>query len=445
MIETVSQAVRAAYDQAPAVGDAAYQRYCRALARQLRAHWPQVLKANQQDVAAATERGMPATLIDRLRLTDEQLEVMVGLADSVHDALPQVTAAGPATPIGQWGSRRQVPKPLGVVLMVYEARPTATMEGALLCVGTGNAVLLRGGKEIAATNTELAVIIRAAAESAGLPPGMAAVLDDPDRSQLRWLLARPDVVDVLVPRGSPSLISYCRSASSIPVIASGGGVNHLYVHSSADLELAVSIALNSKLSEPTACNALELVLVEHSVAGEFAVRLRSAAARHTGPVTLRMDPCLAPSPGEGRGGPGGQFREEPLEDHDLGREFLDPVIGVLVVDGLEAATRHVRKYGSGHTEGIVATDSDAIDAYTRQVDAAALVVNGSLRLHDGPTLGLGPELSISTGRLHVRGPVALGSLLTQNWVISAHGTLRERPVERASHTRPPLSEASRRN
>jgi glutamate-5-semialdehyde dehydrogenase len=422
MIETISRAARTAFTQAPPVGDEAYRRYCLELAVQLRANWPLVAKANAEDVATATERGLPATLIDRLRLTHEHLELMEGLARSVHDALPEATAHGPRTPIGEWGFRHQVPKPLGLVLMIYEARPTATIEGALLCVSTGNAVLLRGGKEIAATNAELAVIIRTAAELAGLPRDMAVVLDDPGRAQLRWLLAHPEIVDVLVPRGSPSLIAYCRTSSSIPTIASGGGVNHLYIHASADLELAAGIALNSKLSEPTACNALELVLVDRAVADAFATRLREAAARHDGPVTLRMDPSLPPAP---EGPARDDHREQHMEPSDVGREFLDPMIGVLVVDDQQAAVRHVREHGSAHTEGIVAADTAAVDAYIRDVDAAALVVNGSLRLHDGPTLGLGPELSISTGRLHVRGPVALGSLLTRNWVISANGTLRD--------------------
>jgi glutamate-5-semialdehyde dehydrogenase len=275
---------------------------------------------------------------------------------------------------------------------------------------------------------------------------LATVVDDPDRSKLRWLLSRPDLVDVLIPRGSPSLIDYCRNATSIPVIASGGGVNHLFVHASADLPLAVDIALNSKLSEPTACNALELVLVERGVAQEFTTLLRAAARGHGGPVTLRLDPALDPNPNpapapdaapaaaDGVPDGGGTLpdadrvrdlvREEALSDVDFGREVLEPSLGVLVVDGLDAAVAHVRRHGSAHTEGIVAGDAAAVAAYTRAVDAAAVIVNGSLRLHDGPTMGLGPELSISTGRLHVRGPVALDSLLTRQWVVSANGTLR---------------------
>ncbi|MBT2383364.1 glutamate-5-semialdehyde dehydrogenase [Streptomyces sp. ISL-11] len=418
--ETV-RAARTASETAPPVGDPAYQRYCRTLAERLREDWPAILKANAEDVGAATSRGLPATIVDRLRLTDDHLEVLERLAGAVHDALPAATAKGPETPVGEWGVRRQVPKPLGVVLMVYEARPTVTVEGALLSVGTGNAVLLRGGKEIAATNTALAATLRAAAERAGLPAGMATVLDDPKRAQLRWLLAHPDAVDVLIPRGSPSLIDYCRTATSIPVIASGGGVNHLYVHRSADLERAAAIALDSKVGEPTACNTLELALVDSCVAEEFTARLAEAAQRERHPTTLRVDPGLGPVAA------GDMVRVQPLEEHDLGREFLDRAVGVLAVDGLDEAVRHIRRYGSGHTEGVVAEDRGTLDAFVARVDAATLVTNGSLRLHDGPTMGLGPELSISTGRLHVRGPVTLGDLLTRSWLISARGTLRDAP------------------
>ncbi|WP_016908604.1 glutamate-5-semialdehyde dehydrogenase [Streptomyces xiaopingdaonensis] len=426
MIEEAARTARAACAQAPPMGDPAYRNYCRSLGDQLTAQWPQIRKANEQDVAAAEERGMPPTLVDRLRLTDAHLDLLTRLADEVHDALPEATGPSAETPIGDWGSRRRIAKPLGVVLMVYEARPTATVEGALLCLATGNAVLLRGGKEISATNAELGLAVRRAAERAGLPGGLATVLDDPDRSQLRWLLSHPDAVDVLIPRGSPSLIDYCRTATSIPVIASGGGINHVFVHSSADLSLAVDITLNSKLSEPTACNALELALVERRVADEFTARLRTAARRHEGPVTLRTDPSLVPAPdsADAPDAPDTGFREEPLAEHDFGREVLEPSLGVLVVDDLDAAVAHVRRYGSAHTEGIVAEDPSAVATYTAAVDAAALIVNGSLRLHDGPTMGLGPELSISTGRLHVSGPVALDSLVTRQWVVSANGTLR---------------------
>ncbi|MER7415727.1 glutamate-5-semialdehyde dehydrogenase [Micromonospora peucetia] len=440
MTSEITGPARSALADAPPPGDPAYQRYCRELAAQLRHAWPAIRKANAEDLASARRRRLPETLVDRLVMGDAQLAYLTALADAVHDALPAVTAPGPEIPIGAWGVRRQVPRPLGLVLMVYEARPTVTVEGALLPVSVGNAVLLRGGREIAATNVELGAACRQAAALAGLPPDLVTVLDDPTRATMRALLAQPDSVDVLVPRGSPSLIDYCRTATSIPVIASGGGVNHLYVDDSADLHSAAAIALDSKLPDPTACNALELVLVEESVAPRFVAALLDRAGRDGRSCVLRIPPELAPA-GATPADPTGAVSVQPLEPHDLGREFLDPTIGVLAVTGVDQAIAHIRRHGSGHTEGIVSTDRPTVDRFVAGVDAATVVVNGSLRLHDGPTMGMGPELSISTGRLHVRGSVGLPALLTSSWLVQAHGALRDEvptPAEAPRHPDPQM-------
>lgn len=428
MTEAILTSVRAAVAAAPPTGDPAYERYCRELAKRLADHWPTVLKANAEDLARAEQRGLSPVLLDRLRLTDDHLGPLERLTDTVLSELADVTARDAGVPVGDWGVRLRAPKPLGVVFMVYEARPTVTVEGALLPVAVGNAVLLRGGKEIARTNEALSVVAREALEAAGLPAHLVTVLDDPDRAQLRALLKRPDAIDVLVPRGSPSLIDYCRGASSIPVIASGGGVNHVYVHRSADLDLAAEVALDSKLPEPTACNTAEMMLVDAEAAAGLVAAILRAAERGNRQVTVRLDPRV-PRPraeaGSGSGNDGGQpWRIDELQEHDFGREFLDATIGVHPVAGMDEALAHIRRHGSGHTEGVLAADSDVTEEFTRRVDAAAIVVNGSLRLHDGPTLGLGSEISISTGRMHVRGPVTLGSLVTHSWVVEAHGTLR---------------------
>ncbi|MEV4878673.1 glutamate-5-semialdehyde dehydrogenase [Streptomyces cyaneofuscatus] len=424
MTDDLLVSAREAVAAAPPVGDLAYENYCRELAKRLAARWPAVLAANAEDVARAEERNLPPVLLDRLRLTPAHLGQLERLAESVLAELPAVSAPGVPVPAGEWGTRHLVPKPLGVAFMVFEARPTVTVEGALLPVAVGNAVILRGGKEITRTNQALAAVVHEALEAAGLPAGLVGVLDDPDRSALRALIKRPDAIDVLIPRGSPSLIDYCRTSSSIPVIASGGGVNHLYVHRSADLDLAAEAALDSKLPEPTACNTAEMVLVDAEVAADFVAAVLRASERGRRPVTVRLS----------RGTPRPEGADEPaadrpwsigeLREHDLGREFLDATIGVHPVTGLSEATRHIRRYGSGHTEGVMARDEDVTREFARHVDAATIVVNGSLRLHDGPTLGLGSELSISTGRLHVRGPVTLAALVTHSWVVDARGTLR---------------------
>lgn len=424
MTEALLTSARAAVAAAPPPGDSAYERYCRELAKKLAEHWPTVLEANAEDVVHAEQRGLPPVLLDRLRLTDAHLGQLERLTETVLSELGEVTARDAGVPVGDWGVRLRAPKPLGVVFMVYEARPTVTVEGALLPVAVGNAVLLRGGKEIARTNEALSTVARKALHAAGLPADLVTVLDDPDRAQLRALLRRPDAIDVLVPRGSPSLIDYCRSASSIPVIASGGGVNHVYVHRSADLDLAAEVALDSKLPEPTACNTAELMLVDAEAATGFVAAVLRAAERDQRQVTVRLDPRVPLPRTETGNGTGRPWQIAELQKHDLGREFLDATIGVYPVAGLDEALAHIRRHGSGHTEGVLATDTDVTEEFTRRADAAAIVVNGSLRLHDGPTLGLGSEISISTGRMHVRGPVTLGSLITHSWVVEAHGTLR---------------------
>jgi glutamate-5-semialdehyde dehydrogenase len=301
-----------------------------------------------------------------------------------------------------------------------------TIEGALLPVAVGNVVILRGGSEMAATNAALGTVAADAATAAGLPDGMVQVLTDGDRRTVRELLKRHHDIDALVPRGSPSLIDFCRTASTIPVIASGGGVNHLYVDRSADLALAAAIALDSKIPEPTACNTLELVLAHTDVAVPFTNTLLRLAEREAPGCLLRLDPALASGVHTGT-----HTAVTALADIDAGREFLDPSLGVREVSGVDEAVGYIRRYGSGHTEGVVATSATVIDRFLRSVDAAALVVNGSLRLHDGPTMGLGPEISISTGRLHVRGPVGLAELLTYSWVIDGRGTLRGQDKEAA--------------
>ncbi|WP_186156447.1 glutamate-5-semialdehyde dehydrogenase [Burkholderia gladioli] len=423
MTEHLLHDARSAFLSAPPVGHPAYLRYCDTLRARLLDTWPTIVAANGRDLEAAAARGLPPVLIERLRMGDVQRLQLVALTAKVAAELPAATAASDWIDVADWGRLRRVPKPLGVLLMVYEARPTVTVEGALLPVVAGNAVLLRGGKEMAETDAALAATIRDALVDAGLPPTLVSIVTDPDRAVLRALLKRHDAIDVLIPRGSASLIDYCRSASSIPVIASGGGVNHLYVHRSADLERAAAIALDSKLAEPTACNTVEMILVDAEVAQALTDHLVDAAVGAHTPTTLRLGGELAERIHTQAHSPG-TVRIETLEAHDFGREFLDATLGVLPVTGLEAALRHIREHGSAHTEGVLSTDPHVIDAFAARVDAAAIVVNGSLRLHDGPTLQLGSEISISTGRLHVRGSVTIGSLLTYSWLVDAQGALR---------------------
>ncbi|MFC8008529.1 glutamate-5-semialdehyde dehydrogenase [Streptomyces olivaceus] len=416
MTDQMLEQVRAALRAAPPIGSAAYLRYCDELAAALRREWKTVREANEADLRAMRAQGQSDVLVERVRLADPQLDAVLTLIDSVRQVLlePQESAE-----IGPLRARR-IRKPLGVVFMIYEARPTVTVEGALLPVVLGNAVILRGGKEISATNRALAPVVADALQAAGLPESMVTILDDIDRSRLRALLKRPDAIDVVLPRGGPSLVDFCRRGSTIPVIASGGGVNHLYVHASADIGLAARIVLDSKLPEPTACNTLETVLCDDAVLSTVVESVIAEAMAQQQSCTLKLPVAnLVPNT---------EFVTlTTLTEHDRGREFLDRTIAIRPVAGFDEAVDYVRANGSGHTEGVVATDREVVGQFCSRVDAAAIICNGSLRLHDGPTMGLGPEISISTGRLHVRGPVALDALTTSAWVINADGALREKP------------------
>jgi glutamate-5-semialdehyde dehydrogenase len=418
-VDEVVVAARRALHAAPPLGAPEYLAFADAVAEGIGRRWADVAEANEQDVEEGRARGLSGPFLDRIRLEERHLEYFGGLARSIARELPELARPGPVVRgLGGLEARR-VPKPLGVVFMIYEAKPTVTVEGALVSVCSGNATILRGSTEIAATNALLGDVLADALDESELPDGMVQVLGDTDRNQFRELLRRDDAIDLVLPRGSPSLVDYCRTATRIPVIVGGEGVNHLYVHESADPELAVRLLLDSKLPEPAGCTALEMALVDAGAADAFFAELaRRAAAGELLDLRLRVpEELVADLPEE-------LEHVEPLADHDDGREYLDLVLGIRIVDGVDEAIDHIRRHGSGHTDGIVGQDAEAIERFCGRVDAAAVIVNGSLRLHDGPTIGLGAELAISTGRVHVRGPVTIDALVTHTWRIEGNGAVR---------------------
>ncbi|MEV5716994.1 glutamate-5-semialdehyde dehydrogenase [Amycolatopsis mediterranei] len=417
MVEEILASSRAAVRTAPAPCAPQYADLCEAVEEHLGRERKAILDANAMDVASMRDAAMPEALVDRIRLDDRRFDDLRRFIDGVRTALAELASlAEPVREVGDMRVRR-IRKPLGVVLMIYEARPTVTVEGALMTVAAGNSVILRGGREIAKTNDVLATVLHSALCQANLNPDLVHVVHNPDRAVLRAMLKRHDAIDVLIPRGSPSLVEFCRSASDIPVIASGGGVNHLYVHRSGDPAFAAVTVLDSKLPEPTACNTVETVLCDADVFPALLEAVRAAAVRDGRPCTLLVPESFVERDT-------GTVTMRKLSDQDSGREFLDRTFALRPVTGLDAAVEFIQTHGSRHTEGICATDPAAVARFCERVDAAAVVVNGSLRLHDGPTMGLGPEASIGTGRLHVRGPVDLSALTTFGWIIDANRTLR---------------------
>lgn len=424
VIEEILTRARSAVSAAPSIDDPAYQRFTRCVGDQLMRHWPDVAAANTADLARGRSRGLPSPLIERMRLTAGHRDALVALTHRVRAELAAGRPPGlEYRGIGEARARR-IAKPLGVVLFIYEARPTVTVDGTLLAVCAGNAVLLRGGSETGATDAALACVISDAARDAGLPLGIAQVLPRTSRAELRELLGRDDMIDVVIPRGGPSLIDFCRRSSRIPLITGGGGVNHLYIHESADLDLAVNLVLDSKLPEPAGCTALEMVLLDEQVVdGFFASLAGQTAESGVEGLMLALCPQLHD---QARQKLHSRLASRPLIPGDYGREFMDHTLAVRAVRGLDEAVAHIRAHGSQHTEGVVTDDPEVADEFCRRVDAAGLVVNGSLRLHDGPSLGIGTEIAISTGRLHVRGPVTLNSLMTYSWRVDGHGAVRFR-------------------
>ena len=369
----------------------------------------EVLEANTADVRAAAADGTPDSLLDRLRLdrarlagVADALRHLVSLPDPVGDVV-----RGSTLPNGL--QLRQVRVPLGVVGIVYEARPNVTVDAAGLCLKSGNAALLRGSASAHRTNTALVAVLTEAAEKAGLPAGSIALLPA-DRASVGELLNARGLVDVVIPRGGASLISRVVQESTVPVIETGVGNCHVYVDASADPATAEAVVLNSKTHRVSVCNSAETLLVHRDVA--FLPRLLGALAEAG--VTLHGDEAARAA----------HEAVVPAGDEDWATEYLSLDMAVRVVDDLPQALDHIARWGTGHSEAIVADSASAIAAFTAGVDAAAVLVNASTRFTDGGEFGFGAEIGISTQKLHARGPLGLPELTSTTYVVTGSGHTR---------------------
>jgi glutamate-5-semialdehyde dehydrogenase len=380
----------------------------RAGAAALRRREADLLAANAGDVAKAA--GAPPAFLDRLTLTPARIEAMAAGVEQVA-TLPDPVGET----ITEWtrpnGLRiAQVRVPLGVIGIIYESRPNVTADAAALCLKSGNAVVLRGGKEAFGTNTLIAAILRDAAGE--LPAAAITFIDTTDREAVRVLLRQAALIDVIIPRGGEDLIRAITEGSRIPVIQHFSGICHVYVDRAADLEIAERICMNAKTQRPGVCNAMENLLVHRDVAARFlpaiAARLGAAGVELRGcPETCRLVPAARPA-----------------ADADWDTEYLDLVLAVKVVDSLAEAIAFIRRHGSGLADAIVTADQDAAERFTRAVDSAAVFVNASTRFTDGFEFGFGAEIGISTNRLHARGPMGLRELTTYKYVVRGTGQVR---------------------
>jgi len=362
---------------------------------------PAVLQANAEDLAAGVSAGMSDGLLDRLRLSQERLD---GIAAGLRQVagLPDpigVVLRGSTLPNGI--ELRQLRVPLGVVGMVYEARPNVTVDAAGLCLKSGNAALLRGSSSAARSNAALVVALRSALAAQQLPEDAVQLLPSADRASVTHLIQARGLVDVVIPRGGAGLIDAVVREATVPTIETGVGNCHVYVHAAADLAVAQRILLNSKTRRPSVCNAAETVLIDRAIA-DTAVPQLVSALQDAG-VTVHSDAVEA----------------------DWAREYLSMDIALAVVDDLNAAVHHIDSYGTGHTEAIVTTDLAAAREFTTRVDAAAVMVNTSTAFTDGEQFGFGAEIGISTQKLHARGPMGLPELTSSKWIVWGDGHVRE--------------------
>lgn len=382
------------------------------MARAIRAHSYEILSANMIDLANADADKLGAAMIDRLTLNPERVEAM---AEGIE------TIASLPDPIGaerDMGKRpnglniRKMRVPLGVVCMIYEARPNVTADAGALCFKSGNAVVLRGGKEALQTSKVIASIMQTVLTHYGLPPALITVVPDPDRALMLELMQQRDYIDVIIPRGGEGLINFVTDNSKIPVIQHFKGVCHLYVDKDADLDSALALLLNGKTQRTGVCNALEGLLVHKEIAAEFLPKVASALAEHK--VTINA--CEHASP---------HFDAcQVIDEQDFGQEYLDLEIAIRQVNDFEQAIDHIRRFGSHHTE-VISTQNELTAArFQRTVDASVVMVNASSRFSDGGELGLGAEIGIATTKLHAYGPMGIESLTTEKYLVSGDGQIR---------------------
>jgi len=384
-----------------------------AMAAQIRLAAPAILSANADDLAAARAGGLAAPLLDRLTLDAGRVEAIAVAVDAIA-AIPDPIGVER----GRWTRPNgldiaRVSTPIGVIAMIYEARPNVTADAAALCVRSGNVVILRGGSECLRSALALHEAIVAGLEGAGLPGEVVQIVRTPDRTAIGALLAGLDgAVDLIIPRGGKTLVERVQAEARVAVLGHAEGVNHVYIHAAADPEKARAIALNAKMRRVSVCGAAETLLIDRAVAGallpHIAADLAAAGCELRGDDAARaIVPGMAVA-----------------TDADWSAEYLAPIIAVRVVEGLDQAVAHIAAHGSGHTDAILTEDSAAAEAFARRVDSAIVLINASTQFADGGEFGFGGEIGIATGRLHARGPVGAEQLTTYKYVVRGTGQTR---------------------
>ena len=410
LVADLARAGRKAQRVLARMDDAAKAEGLRSAAAGLRREGERILAANAKDIAAGEARGLSKAMLDRLRLDDKRLEGMAAAVEAVA-ALPD--------PVGEVISRSSVPSgldlsrvriPIGLIGIVYESRPNVTADAAALCVRAGNAVLLRGGSEAVHSNRAIHAALAKGLAEAGVPAEAVQLMPTQEREAVGAMLRAAGLIDMIVPRGGKGLVERVQNDARVPVLAHLDGICHTYVHAAAEPEMAVSVALNAKMRRTGICGAMETLLLDASFPAchDVVAALLDAGCELRGDARARaIDRRIG---------------EASANDWDC--EYLDAILSVAVVDGLDAALEHIARHSSGHTDAIVTSDAAAAERFLAEVDSAIVMVNASTQFADGGEFGLGAEIGIATGRLHARGPVALEGLTTYKWVVRGSGQTR---------------------
>ena len=430
MIEMGKNAREASRQMANATSDAK-NGALRALALLLERSRPAVREANQADIDAARASGMSEALLDRLTLGEKRLDALSGDLRSLAEFRDPIGERFDETVLSNGLKLRRQRVPLGVIGVIYESRPNVTIDVAGLVVKTGNAAILRGGKETIHSNQVLVDLVRKALTQVSLPPDTVQLIDSPDRKFVLELLKLHDYVDIIIPRGSERLHRFCRENSRIPVITGGIGICHIFVDESADIEKALPVIFNAKTQRPSVCNALDTVLVHRAVAADVLPRILDCLA--PAGVTFRAHesaiPFLVQTVGATKSEPVSEGNlppsVRPAGPNDFDTEWMSLVLGLKVVEGVDEAIAHTNAHSMGHSDSILTENARNAARWMNEVDSAAVYVNASTRFTDGGQFGLGAEVAISTQRLHARGPMGLRELTTYKWIAEGDYHIRE--------------------
>ena len=384
----------------------------------LKSRQEEIIEANGKDYKAGENNGLTESLLDRLLLNPERLE---GLASDIRNVAMLPDPVGETIdmrtmPNGMQVSRRRVP--LGVIGAIYESRPNVTADISTLCLKSGNAVILRGGKEAIHSNATLAGLIKDCIAAAGVPEDAVQFIESTDREMVGRMLKMKDTIDMIIPRGGQQLIRRVADEAAMPAITGGVGVCHTYVDRSASIDMAVNIAFNAKVQRPSVCNALDTLIVHSTIAPAYLPRIADEWAKAG--VEMRCDRRSLSILGTVEG-----LRVVPVSNDDWGMEFLSLTAAVKIVDSLDEVMEHIQVYGSGHSEAIVTEDYSAAMRFLNEVDSSAVMVNASTRFNDGAQFGLGAEVAISTNKFHARGPMGLRELTSYKWVVMGAGHIRQ--------------------